>query len=359
MPFSHIPRSSRLIATELALLLALAALWGGSYPLIRVAVASIPPLTLIAARTWIAGLLLLAWIIARGIAIPRDLATWRRMLIQSLLNSVLPFTLIAWAEQFVDAGLATMLNSVSPVWTFIAAWGLTGEERCTPRRALGVALGLVGVALVIGPTSLSDLAGHFLPEVAILAATVCYAGAALYARSFRARSPAIPAAGSMLLGAVVLTPASLLVDRPWTLAPSAEAVGALAGLAVFSTALAFVIYFRHVASIGSVATTAQAYLRVPIGVGLGIVFLGESLSPTAWAGGVCIVSGVAAMTVSAGVTGRPPGSAIAAPPSLEVSMRRLVLLLAILVGWFSLTKGERHKLSRIGRDSLARSDAES
>jgi len=295
MPFPYVAQSNRRVATDLALLVALSALWGGSYPLIRVAVASIPPLTLIAARTWIAGLLLLAWIVARGIAIPCELATWRRMLVQSLLNSVVPFTLIAWGEQFVSAGVAAMLNSVSPVLTFIAACGLTGEERFTPWRALGVAFGLVGVALVIGPAALGDLGGQLLPEVAILAATVCYAGAALYGRSFRALSPAIPAAGSMLLGAVVLTPASLLVDRPWTLAPTAGAVGALASLAVFSTALAFVIYFRLVASIGSVATTAQAYLRVPIGVGLGIVFLGESMSSTAWVGLVCIVSGVAAM----------------------------------------------------------------
>jgi len=117
MPFPYVAQSNRRVATDLALLVALSALWGGSYPLIRVAVASIPPLTLIAARTWIAGLLLLAWIVARGIAIPCELATWRRMLVQSLLNSVVPFTLIAWGEQFVSAGVAAMLNSVSPVLT--------------------------------------------------------------------------------------------------------------------------------------------------------------------------------------------------------------------------------------------------
>ena len=88
-----------------------------------------------------------------------------------------------------------------------------------------------------------------------------------------------------------------MIDRPWTLTPSAESIGALLGLSVFSTALAFVIYFRLVQTLGSVGTTAQAYLRVPIGVAIGVVFLGEALTPTAWAGLVFVIAGVAAMTI--------------------------------------------------------------
>jgi len=108
-----------------------------------------------------------------------------------------------------------------------------------------------------------------------------------------------PAAGSLLCGAAILIPFSLVVDRPWTLAPSTGSMLALLALAVFSTALAFVIYFRLVMTLGSVGTTAQAYLRVPLGVALGVVFLGESLTPTAWTGLGCVVVGVAAMTVPA------------------------------------------------------------
>jgi len=290
------------MGTEIALLLALSTLWGASYPLIRVAVATIPPLTLIAARTLIAGSMLLAWLLARRIALPRDPTVWRRLLVQSLLNSVIPFTLVAWGEQSVGAGVATMLNSISPLLTFLAAWLLTRQERFTSWRALGVVTGLGGVVLVIGPAALTDFSGKFLPEFAILVATFCYAGAALYGRSFREMSPAVPAAGSMIVGAAIIIPAALVVDRPWALAPSASSVAALAALAAFSTAIAFVIYFRLVSSIGPVATTAQAYLRVPIGVGLGIAFLGESLSPTGWAGLVCVVVGVAAMTI----VSRPP-----------------------------------------------------
>lgn len=282
---------------DLALLLALSTLWGASYTFIRLGVATIPPVTLIAARTLIAGTLLGAWIVLRGIAIPRDPALWRRFLVQSLLNSVVPFTLIAWAEQSVEAGLATILNSTSPVIAFLATWLITRHEPVTPRKLFGVAAGLAGICAIVGPGVFHGLGDQALPQLAIVAATVCYAGAAIYGRGFHGLPAAVPAAGSMLVGALLLIPLSLAIDRPWTLHPSMTSVAALLGLSVFSTALAFVIYFRLIQTLGSVGTTAQAYLRVPIGVTLGMVFLGETLTLPAWIGFGCVVVGVAAMTM--------------------------------------------------------------
>jgi len=136
-------------------------------------------------------------------------------------------------------------------------------------------------------------------ELAIVAATICYAGAAIFGRGFKSLDPMMPAAGSLICGAAILVPVSLAVDRPWMLTPSAASLLALLALAVFSTALAFVIYFRLVQTLGSVGTTAQAYLRVPIGVAIGVVLLGETLSSTAWIGLVCVIAGVAAMTIPA------------------------------------------------------------
>jgi drug/metabolite transporter (DMT)-like permease len=278
------------------LLLTLSALWGASFTFIRVAVATIPPLTLIATRTLIAGSLLGAWLGARHIALPREPAVWRRFLVQALLNSVLPFTLIAWAEQSVEAGLAAILSSTSPVLTFLAAWLVTRHETITVCRLFGVAAGLAGICMIVGSSALSGLGEQLFPQLAIVAATVCYAGAAIYGRSFRELSPVVPAAGSLFVGAALLIPASLFVDRPWTLHPSVESLAALLALAVFSTALAFVIYFRLIRTLGSVATTAQAYLRVPIGVAAGVLFLGESLTPAGWIGLACVITVVAAMT---------------------------------------------------------------
>jgi drug/metabolite transporter (DMT)-like permease len=293
------PSQNPAIAIELALLLLLATLWGGSYTFIKLGVATIPPVTLIAARTLIAGLLLLVVMHGRGLRLPKDAATWRRFLFQACLNSVIPWTLIAWAERSLDAGLATILNSTSPIFAFFLTLAVTRHEAISARKLFGVAAGMAGICLIVGVQALAGLGEQLAGEIATVVATICYAGGAIFSRGFKGLDPMAPAAGSLLCGAVLLVPVSLVVDQPWTLAPSINSLLALLALAVFCTALAFVIYFRLVQTLGSVGTTAQAYLRVPIGVALGVAFLGETLTPTAWSGLGCVVIGVAAMTIPA------------------------------------------------------------
>ncbi|MCK1419785.1 EamA family transporter [Bradyrhizobium sp. 182] len=288
------------IAVELALLVALATLWGGSYTFIKLGVATIPPVTLIAARTTIAGLLLLAVMRARGIGMPTDRETWQRFAFQAVLNSVIPWTLIAWGERHVDAALATILNSAGPIFTFLLTALITRHEPTTPRKLFGVIAGMAGILLIVGVNAFHDIDSGLLAEAAIVAATICYACAAIFGRSFKGLDPMAPAAGSLLAGAAVLIPASLAIEQPWRLSPSPTSVLALLALAVFSTAAAFAIYFRLIQTLGSVGTTAQAYLRVPIGVAISVAFLGETLSHTAWIGLACVVLGVAAMTIPAG-----------------------------------------------------------
>ena len=290
---------SPVIAVELALLVLLATLWGGSYTFIKLGVATIPPVTLIAARTLIAGVLLLVVMHARGLRLPRDAATWRRFLFQACLNSVIPWTLIAWGERSLDVGLATILNSTSPIFTFFLSLAIAGHEAPTLRKLFGVAAGMAGICLIVGVQAFGGLGEQLAAQIATVVATICYAGGAIFSRGFKGLDPMAPAAGSLLCGAAVLVPVSLVVDRPWTLAPSMSSVLALLALAVFSTAMAFVLYFRLIQTLGSVGTTSQAYLRVPIGVALGVIFLGETLSPTVWIGLGCVVFGVAAMTIPA------------------------------------------------------------
>ncbi|EJB04479.1 DMT(drug/metabolite transporter) superfamily permease [Rhizobium leguminosarum bv. trifolii WSM597] len=289
------------LARELLLLLALATLWGSSYTFIKIGVETIPPVTLIAVRTLIAGGILLIVLRYRRIRLPTDGETRRRFFVQACLNSVIPFTLIAWAEQSVDAGLAVILNSATPIFTFLLTVLIARHEQVTARKLFGVISGLAGICLVIGVEVLGGLGESLLAQLAIILATACYAGAAIFSKNFKGLDPAVPAAGSLISGAVILLPVSLVVDRPWTLDPSAASILALLALSAFSTALAFAIYFRLVQTLGSVGTTSQAYLRVPIGVAIGIVFLGERLSPTAWIGLVCVIFGVAAMTIPARV----------------------------------------------------------
>jgi drug/metabolite transporter (DMT)-like permease len=284
---------------ELALLVLLATLWGGSYTFIKLGVATIPPVTLIAGRTLIAGLLLLLIMHWRGVRLPNDVATWRRFLFQACLNSVIPWTLIAWAERLVDAGLATILNSTSPIFTFFLTLAIAHQDELSRRKLFGVVAGMAGICLIIGVQAFHGFGEQVVAQIAIVTATVCYAGGAVFSRGFKGFDPMAPAAGSLLCGAAILLPVSFVAERPWTLMPSTTSVLALLGLAIFSTAIAFVIYFRLIQTLGSVGTTAQAYLRVPIGVALGVLLLGEKLSPTAWIGLACVVIGVAAMTIPA------------------------------------------------------------
>ncbi|MGJ5177177.1 DMT family transporter [Bradyrhizobium oligotrophicum] len=284
---------------DLVLLLVLSTLWGASYTFIKIGVETIPPLTLIAARTLIAGLLLAAIIRGRGLAWPREPAIWRRFVLQAGLNSVVPFTLIAWAERTVEAGLATILNATSPIFTFLLTALVTRHEPVTRRKLAGVAAGLAGTCLIVGVEALHGLGRELWAQIAIVAATICYAGAAILGKCFKGLDPMLPAAGSLLSGAVVLIPLALVVDHPWTLQPTLRSVLALIALATVSTAAAMVIYFRLVQTLGSVGATAQSYLRVPIGVAIAVIGLGEHLAPTAWIGLGCIVLGVIAMTLPA------------------------------------------------------------
>jgi drug/metabolite transporter (DMT)-like permease len=283
--------------TELALLVVLATLWGASYTFIKIGVETIPPVTLIAVRTLIAGIILLAVLRWRGLKMPADAATWGKFLFQACLNSAVPFTLIAWAERSIDAGLAAILNSMTPIFAFLLTVLITRHESVTVRKLFGVVAGLAGVCLIIGMQALNGLGDQLWAQLAVVAATICYAGAAIFGKSFKGLDPMMPASGSLICGAAILIPLSLVVDRPWTLSPSTDSMLALAALSVFSTALAFAIYFRLIHTLGSVATTAQGYIRVPVGVGIGVVFLGETITATAGIGLVCVIAGVVAMTM--------------------------------------------------------------
>ncbi len=285
------------LARELLLLLLLATCWGSAYTFIKIGIETIPPVTLIAARTFLAGALLLAILRLRGLRMPSDKTVWGRFLVQACLNSAVPFTLIAWAEQTVDAGLAVILNSLTPVVAFLITAFITRHEAVSGRKLMGVVAGLTGASLIIGVGALDGLGRDVVAQLAVVAATVCYACAAIYGKTFKGLDPMMPAAGSLVCGAALLFPASLVLDHPWTLSPSLPSLLALLALSVFSTALAFVIYFRLVQTLGSVATTSQAYLRVPIGVAIGAIFLGERLSLTSWIGLAFVMIGVIAMTL--------------------------------------------------------------
>jgi drug/metabolite transporter (DMT)-like permease len=284
------PRPTR---TDLALLVLLALLWGSSFTWIKVAVETIPPATLTAGRIALAALILLAVVRLRGIALPSSPAIWLHLLVQSLVNLVLPFLLISWGEQHVSSGLASILTTTAPLFAFMIA-ALTGHAARGAGQGLGLASGFAGVILIIGAGALSELGGPKLAsQLALVGAGFCYGSSSNYGRVFRSISPVAVGAGTLLWATLLTVPLSLAVDRPWTLQPSAESVGALLLLGVLSTALAFSIYFRLLGTLGTVGTSTVGYLRVGFGVILGILFLGEHLTLASASGLALIVLGVA------------------------------------------------------------------
>lgn len=287
-----------------ALVFLLALLWGSSYPLIKVAVETIPPLTVAALRALLSGLLLLAILGPTGARqLWKTLTGSSRLFTQAVFNCILPWMLLSWAVRSVDAGLATILNSLSPIFIFLMTWGITRHEPATPRKFLGVTLGLAGALTIVGVNALSGIGKHTVAELACVAGAFCYGIAAIVGRRFDGVSPLVPAAGSTLWAAVVMVPIALVVDQPWTLRPSIASMLCMAALAVFSTGFAFIVYFRLLATVGSIATASQAYLRIVVGVGLGMVFLGERLSAGAIIGLPLVLAGVVAMTLPPRRTG--------------------------------------------------------
>jgi drug/metabolite transporter (DMT)-like permease len=279
-------------------LLILALLWGSAYPLTKTAVETLGPLTVAAVRALIAALLLLA------VLGPRARQLWQAgnpgdLLMQGFFNCILPWTLVAWASRTIDSGLATILNSLSPIFIFILTWAVTRHEAASPRKFVGVVLGMAGVLLIVGVNALAGAGKHTLAELACVAGSVSYAIAALVGRRFDRMSPLVPAAGATVMAAFVLVPLALAIEQPWTAQPSLRSTLAVLGLALLSTGVAFVIYFRLLSTIGTIATASQAYLRILVGVGLGIVFLGERPSLPMGLGLCLVVAGVIAMTLPA------------------------------------------------------------
>lgn len=287
------------IALEIALLVLLALIWGGSFTLIKVAIDTVPPVTMVAARVAVAALLLVLLARMRGYALPRDYATWAAFFVQGLLQSVLPFTLISWGEEHIASGLAGVLNATPPMFVLLITLATRYEGgRVSSRKILGIGLGLAGVLVIMGAEALRDVGTAApLAQGAVLAASLCYALAPMWGRRFAQLPAIVTAAGSMSCAVLLMLPASLLIDRPWSLAPTAAAVGAVAVLAILCTAIAMIIYFRLVRTLGALATTSGSYLRAGFSVALGILFLGESFTWSTLTGMVLIIAGVVAVTV--------------------------------------------------------------
>ena len=276
---------------EWGLLGLLSLLWGVSFFFSKVALAELPPWTLVVGRFGIAAIALVAAARLSGHRIPTSPRVWASFAVLGLLNSWIPFGLIAWGQTQLTSGLASILNATTPLFTALVAhtWG---DERLTVRRLTGVAIGLAGVCVLIGAGVLGSLGRHTLAELAIVGAALTYAFAGTYGRRFRALPPILPVMGMMSTASVMALPVSLVFDRPWTLAIGIRTWAALLGLALLSTALGFVIYFRVLGAAGATNVMLVTLVMPVVALLVGAVFLGEAVTRTALAGMALIAAGL-------------------------------------------------------------------
>lgn len=282
---------------DYALLLALACCWSSTYPLTKIGLGSFPPITFISLRSLIAAAFLLVILHFRGLRIPADLKSWKLFAQQQTINSTFPFLLITWAQLYVPAASTVVLASTTPIFAFLITWGITRHEPATLLKLVGAIIGLAGTAVIIGLDEISALDTNIFAELVILLATISFACATIFGLRLTEYDPMVVAAGSLLFGGFILLPVALIVDHPWTLRPTTEAMLAALAMGIFSSALGLMLFYMCLTRLGTLTTNAQGYLRIPIGVGLSVLLLGESVPANLALGLVLVMAGVAAMTI--------------------------------------------------------------
>ena len=292
-------QNHRVPALEFVLVLLLGLLWGSPYALTKIALISIPPVTLVAGRVLLAAAVL--WLIVgiRGQRVPMDRRFAAHVFLQGILCCVIPYTLITYGQQTVESSLAAILNSTIPLIVFLISLLWTHHEPVTPRRLFGVFCGFGGVVLLIGLNAFFAADQHLAGQAAIMLATICSAVSVIYGRRFAAVAPEIVAAGMLTAASIVLVPLALILESPWRIAPSMPSLAALAANAVVATGLGFTLYFRLIRTVGSMGTASTSYLKPAVGVLIGHVFLGEPLTWILVVGMAAVLIGVAAINMPA------------------------------------------------------------
>ena len=262
------------------MIITLSVLWGGSFFFVGVAVQELPTLTIVVTRVGLAAIILIILMRARGIPFPVNKSVWGAFLVMGFLNNAVPFLLIVWGQSHIASGVASILNATTPLFAVVIAHALTSDEKLTPMRFVGVVMGIIGVAGMIGGEAVAALGTDVIAQVAILGAAISYSFAGIFGRRFRALgvSPIATATGQVTASSLMLLPVMLMIDQPWTLPmPGSETILALVALAGLSTALAYILYFKILETAGATNLMLVTFLVPVSAILLGIGFLSEML----------------------------------------------------------------------------------
>ncbi len=275
------------------LLLFLSALWGWSFPLIKIGVTTLPPLWVASGRITLGAVALLTYMTIRGTRLPRGRAVWMRLGYMGIVGNILPFALISWGEVHVASGIAAILMAMVPMMVVVVAHFRLPDEPLTFGKTLGVVLGIIGTIVLIGPSALTGLGSGFAGEVAILLATICYASSVLAGRGV----PPLPAGSASAAMLLVAAPLSLIaaavVDPPWTLSPSSGSLAAVVTLGVLCTGLGMLLFFSVLSRAGAGFVSMNNFLVPLFSVLYGHFIMAEQLPLSAYAAMGLILAGLA------------------------------------------------------------------
>lgn len=268
-------------AVAWALILLLGLIWGGSFFFARVAVLEVPPFTLVFLRLLLAALALHIYLHGRFGLYATLRTHWRSFLVMGFINNALPHTLIFFGQTEIGAGLASILNATTPIWTVLIANRWTTDEKLTPAKIAGCLMGFAGTAVLIGPGVTAAASVPFWALILPILAAISYGVAGTYGKRFRGLPAPVSATGQLTASSLIMLPVSLFADQPWALpAPSTHAILAILALALLSTAFAYLLYFRILALAGATNASLVTLVVPPSAILLGALFLGERLEAT-------------------------------------------------------------------------------
>lgn len=274
---------------DILTLLVLTALWGSAFAIIKVTVEEIPPMTIATGRVVIAAILLVAALPLMGHSagelFKADRRTWAQFFLLGLLGNGIPFTLVGFGQERIDSSLAAILIGTMPIFTVLLARGFGVEKHLSARHFLGVAIGFGGLLVLMGPEALRGLGNAatlaaLIGQLAVIGGAFSYAANAVYGRVLTEGMPVgLLAAGNMVACAIVMVPATLIVEQPWTVNPSWGAVGWVVWLGVGSTAFGVWVYLRLLLSAGPTFAALINYMIPGLGIVVGTLWLGEFVGP--------------------------------------------------------------------------------
>ena len=278
--------------SEWAMLVLLSVFWGGSFFFVEIALRGFQPFAIVCLRVVLAAIILTGVVYLGGQRLPSSPPVWCAYFVMAALNNAIPFNLIVWGQTHVDSGVASILNATTPIFTVLLAHFMTSDERLTLRKMLGVFIGFSGVFIMLRSELNNGFSWTGLGQIAVLGAAISYSFAGIFGKRFKMTSPVVNSAGMLICSSVIMLPLVFVTGTLGSSQPATTSIAAILGLATVSTALAYLLYFRILASAGATNVMLVTFLIPVSALLLGVGVLGEVIHALEYAGMGCIFLGL-------------------------------------------------------------------